>query len=477
VGSNITAVFTSCNRHALLKSTLNSFIQVNCGGAKPDATIIIEDGDTPMPEWLRENIHFYSANIGKVTWIQNEFRRGLVYSIDRAYALVKTDYIFHCEDDWQFNGGGSWAVESKQILERYPKIIQVSLRGDSGWHQLIDDPKFEGFKIAMPYWRGGWGGLSFNVGLRRLQDWKDLGSYGKYTTYGQMGLGFEIQLSKMLLDKGFRIADLNRRIVEHTGGSCSRMKDPAPTLPKILIAVPVCHKLDYTKWESGDSPTFDKAIAYNGEAYGTGIHISGENNRIQALRDTWLRDVKQFESHVTYKLFYGTPHNRPALDDEVYLDIPDDYAHLPHKTIAICKYAKESGHDVVFKADDDSLVNVARIVHEALSGQWDYAGYLNGRVASGGPGYFLTKRAFSIIADHGTPNTWAEDVAVSKILFHHNIQAVHLPDHYSGRSDHWVWPDGKFDARKLPDNVAAMHAVQPDVLRQWYAHKEKNGRS
>ncbi len=56
MGSNVTLVVTSCDRHSLLKITLDSFIAVNCGGGKPDAVIIIEDGPTPMPEWLRENM-------------------------------------------------------------------------------------------------------------------------------------------------------------------------------------------------------------------------------------------------------------------------------------------------------------------------------------------------------------------------------------------------------------------------------------
>lgn len=134
MGSNVTAVFTSCNRHDLLKRTLDSFISMRAGSSKPDAAIIIEDGDTPMPQWLRENIHYYSANIGTIRWINNEGRRGQIYSIDRAYAQVKTDYIFHCEDDWEFVGGGDWMVQSRQILEsirtssRFPfAVIQVGI--------------------------------------------------------------------------------------------------------------------------------------------------------------------------------------------------------------------------------------------------------------------------------------------------------------------------------------------------------------
>jgi hypothetical protein len=471
MGSNITAVFTSCNRHDLLQKTLDSFIRVQCGGAKPDATIIIEDGNTPMPGWLRENIHYYSSNIGKVEWVQNEARRGQIYSIDRAYSMVKTDYIFHCEDDWEFVLGGGWMNESKAILEKYPSVIQVSLRGNSGWHQLIDKPPYEGFKVAMPYWHGGWGGISFNPGLRRLSAWKKIGSYGSHVSYGTMGLGHEKDLSLMFLKAGYVIADLDKIIVVHTGGLRSTMKDDLPQLPKILLAIPVCHKFDYGRWESGDSPHFNKANAYNGEAYGSGIHISGDNSRIQALRDTWLKDVAKFPN-VTYKLFYGTPHNRQPLADEVFLDVPDDYAHLPHKTIAICKYAQENGYDLLFKCDDDTGVYVDRILQESLAGQWDYAGYLNGRIATGGTGYWLSKRAFNIIAEHATPNHWAEDVTVGKVLFNHGIQPVHLTGHRTGREDHWFWKDGFDPVSYNLGDISSFHAVKPSDMRAWYAWKE-----
>jgi hypothetical protein len=490
MGSNITLVVTACNRNDLLKRTLDSFIRTNCGGAKPDAAIIIEGGGADKPDWLKNDIHYYSSNIGTVTYIRNEGRKGQIYSIDRAYSMVKTDYIFHCEEDWEFVQGGGWMTESKLLLEQYPQIIQVSLRGDTGWHTLIDKPPYT-CKIAQPYWREGWGGISFNPGLRRLSDYKKIGSYGRYTTYGTTGLGHELMLSKMLLDTGYVIADLNRVIVTHTGGSCSRANDPLDPSPKILIAIPVCHSYNYGAFESSQSPHYNPAIAHNGVAYGTDIHISGKNDRISALRETWLKDVAKFPN-VDYKLFYGKypddktcpgtvggliPCDCSPKEDEVFLSCPDDYAHLPQKTISICKFALQQDYDMLYKCDDDTGVYIDRILHEALSGMWDYAGYLNGRVATGGTGYWLSKRAFKIIAEQSTSNYhWAEDVTVSNTLFHNNIQPVHLAGHRTGRQAHWYFVDG-FDKTPDPDNldtdnISAFHAVRPEDMRAWYKWKE-----
>lgn len=439
---------------------------------KPDATIIIEDSQTEMPEWLKLGIHDYSSRLGKVQWIQNECRMGQIYSIDRAYSQVKTDYIFHCEDDWLFVERG-FLRESKTLLEQYPKIIMVSLRGDTGWHKLIDWPPYP-VKIAEPYWRGGWGGIAFNPGLRRLSDYKSIGSsYGKYTSYGTHGLGHELELSKMHLQMGYVIADLNRVIVQHIGGSRSRAIEPLPPMPKILIAVPACHKFDYGQWESEQSPTFNIGNAYNGKPYGTDIHISGTNPRIDVVRETWARDIEAFKSHVDLRFFYGSPHPRPALPDEVYIPCEDDYAHLPHKTVAICRWAVDNNYDYVFKCDDDTAVYVDRLIQELMTNRFDYAGFTHSNVCSGGPGYWLSKRAMKHMATKGgNPDHWAEDVWTGKIMGNSDIYPVMLPGHRPGFSQHWFFGD-KFDASKLTGEIVAVHAVQPEVMREWYQHERK----
>jgi hypothetical protein len=221
--SNITIIVTSCDRHDLLRDTMYSFIQVHCGGMRPDHCIVVEDGAAPVPQWLQIDFNSYGASLGSIEWFNNGFRRGQVASIDRTYSLVTTDYIFHLEDDWHFNEG-DFMRESMEILEHYPEIIQVSLRGDTGWHRLIESPPYP-FRIAMPYWGNDWGGLSWNPGLRRLSDYKRIGSYGCHAPYGTNGLAYEALLSRKYLDMGYRIADLGRPIVSHTGGARSRTSE------------------------------------------------------------------------------------------------------------------------------------------------------------------------------------------------------------------------------------------------------------
>ena len=72
--------------------------------------------------------------------------------------------------------------------------------------------------------------------------------------------------------------------------------------------------------------------------------------RVQALRDTWIPAVKDMDVRV----FLG--HHAEPGQDEVQLDVPDDYKHLRHKVQAMFRWAVDQGYDYVFKVDDDVLV-------------------------------------------------------------------------------------------------------------------------
>jgi hypothetical protein len=454
-----TLAVTSCDRHDLLKRTLSSF--VDCVNINPFETIILEDSDKPKPAWLDS----FFPRLGKVRWLNNEYRMGQSYAIDRLYSEIQSEYIFWCEDDWEFTEGG-FLSKSFAILNSNKDISMVALRSD--WnHPLVDDPR--GFSIAEPYWGGVWGGTCWNPGLRRLSDYKRYGSYGRHVGYGTHGLGHEQIWSKKHLDDGFRIAALPHHC-HHIGGERSRAIEALDRpLPKLLIAIPACHEFKYGRWESRQSPHYDP----KNEAYCEDIHISGANPRIQAVRETWWQDINAFSHHVTGKFFYGAGTSVES-DDAVVLQVPDDYEHLPHKTQAICRWALENGFDYLFKCDDDTAVYVERLVLELLLTRFDYAGLEHSNVCTGGPGYFLSKRAMQAVVAKGTPDFWAEDVWVGKIMGERNIHPHALPGHIAGWSAHWVFPNG-FTAERLKElgPVATMHAMKPEDLREWY--KRRNG--
>jgi hypothetical protein len=104
---------------------------------------------------------------------------------------VRTSYIFHCEDDWEFQWPG-YIEKSRKVLEARPDCLLVHIRApsDLNGHPVAAEVEFID---KMPVRRllashrvdgpGGvflWQGFSFNPGLRRLQDYKRIGGYSPY---------------------------------------------------------------------------------------------------------------------------------------------------------------------------------------------------------------------------------------------------------------------------------------------------------
>lgn len=453
--SSYSLLITSCQRDDLLKRTIESFL--DCADLAPREIVIVDDGpERPMPDFLQKFRHL------SLKWLCNGTRQGQIHSCDRLWRECSHDYAFWCEEDWHFAESG-FIKKSLDILKAHPEVFTVTLRGDWG-HPLVKDPRFP-FQIAELGWRGGWGSFCFNPGMRRKSDYTRIGSYGKRVGYGTHGLVHEIELSKLYAKLGYVLAALPNHCC-HIGAGRSRAVEPIErTIPKVLIAVPACHKFNYGRWESGDSPHFNQANAWNGQPYGTGIHISGLNPRIQAVRETWAQDCKPFDNF-TVKFFYGLGADRARLEDEVFLPVDDDYEHLPQKTIAIVKWALANGYDYVLKCDDDTYIYMDRLVQELNENRFDYAGYLHGSVCTGGTGYWLSRRAMAAVQDN--PNCWAEDVWVGKCMQIAGIEPVMLTGHRPGYSDHWFHPKG-FNPKFLDGMMVTAHAVQPEVMRNWYA--------
>jgi len=155
-----------------------------------------------------------------------------------------------------------------------------------------------------------------------------------------------------------------------------------------------------------------------------------DRGKHQAIRDTWLKDLCVTE----VKFFMGcvpTTIDAP-LDDEVLLPVDDFYEALPFKTQTICRWALRHDFDFVFKCDTDTLINPWELVLSAFTPTWDYMGGENeddspyGRIqfASGGAGYWLSKKALTIVAEAASIQTQAEDVFVAHTLKEAGIRPV-----------------------------------------------------
>lgn len=207
--SNITLVVTSCGRLDLLKHTLESFDRFNTAPVRE--VFITEDaGD----EGVRAVIPAHWKD--HCTFFVNRPKLGQLASIDLAYEQVKTPYIFHCEDDWEFYRPG-FVEDSRAILELRPEILQVWLR-----NYVYD------LHVHSPYIRLGareviggvpcyplisdkpeWQSFSLNPGLRRLKEYRLCAPFAGY--------GGEKALSQRYAELNLTAVTLEGDAVLHTG--------------------------------------------------------------------------------------------------------------------------------------------------------------------------------------------------------------------------------------------------------------------
>lgn len=151
----------------------------------------------------------------------------------------------------------------------------------------------------------------------------------------------------------------------------------------------------------------------------------------QLVRQTWLAG-----QDIAYKFFVGNHYYLPNLEgpiftttswqpcaDEIVLNCDDSYQGLPFKTQAIVRWALDHDHDFTFFCDDDTYACIPRVLKSGFAGH-DYSGFFYPCVsckpekpepdgychcvteegeriysyASGGSGYWISRKAMEIVA-------------------------------------------------------------------------------
>jgi len=210
-----TVALTSCGRFDLLQRTLYSLLPRLDG---PIAEILIAEDSADHR--VHDIIAHFGNKYGEIKVIVNNPPLGQIRSIDRLYAQIKTEWIFHCEDDWEFFADG-FIEKSFSIMQEFDFISTVLLRDSTG---LEPDFYFGSEAISScgtQYWTANpkaekthseYAGLSFNPGLRRMRDYRIIGPYNdlQYPVNERQVAGCYFQL-------GYLMAFLNQPAVRHIG--------------------------------------------------------------------------------------------------------------------------------------------------------------------------------------------------------------------------------------------------------------------
>jgi len=194
---DITFVLTSCGRLDLLQKTVESIHPEILMNTKKN--ILIDDSGSKSIHQQIDSNKLYS------NWIKlyNEENIGQPKSVDRAYSLVDTDYIFHCEDDWVFDYRFDFVQDSIDILKNNNNIMQVTFRkGCPHPVKLIN-----GLNIKIPAWNGEWYGFTYNPSIIKTEAVRKIKSYS-----GKL----EQLISKQYYELGYLTASIYG-VVDHIG--------------------------------------------------------------------------------------------------------------------------------------------------------------------------------------------------------------------------------------------------------------------
>lgn len=126
---DVTLFITSCGRPSLLKITLESFVKYNTYPIKE--VILCEDsGNTSINEFVKDILPY------PIIFCYNDERIGQMKTIEKYTPLIKTKYVFHLEDDYEFFDSGFIELSFK-IMDTDQNISQV----------LLEDEQHNYFKV------------------------------------------------------------------------------------------------------------------------------------------------------------------------------------------------------------------------------------------------------------------------------------------------------------------------------------------
>ncbi len=223
-----TVAVTSCDRFDLLQRTLDSLLPRLDGDIR--GIIIIDDSGRlgardslidvvrPYVRNLKDRDFIANGNfLGKgIEIIVNNPPLGHIQSIDRLYAHINTEYIFHCEDDWEFYGC-KFIEKSFALLSYFSRYSMVNLQDpnksrDGRWSPVEMEHLGIFYRVMNENVPARIKGLQFNPGLRRKSDYQIVGPYADFGVNAN-----EARISECYAALGFESVRLCEHATRHIG--------------------------------------------------------------------------------------------------------------------------------------------------------------------------------------------------------------------------------------------------------------------
>jgi hypothetical protein len=237
VPASVTICVTSCGRLDLLAKTIASFEAFNTGGR-----FIISEDSNDVAVIAKVRADYPRADVMTGTG-----RTGLMASIDRIYSAATTPFIFHLEDDWQFDGPVNWSAATGLLTTR-DDVANVSVRAFDEIrerYRVHSDPvnfANQPFAVMHAAAHPEFFGWSSNPGLIRRS------LYEQYAPFNRL---LHDQMSGLIKKEGRTVAYLLPGVARHIGQDRNVTDPTMPARPRSRPAKwmrAIKKKLYYRGW-------------------------------------------------------------------------------------------------------------------------------------------------------------------------------------------------------------------------------------
>jgi len=219
--SEVTLTITTSKRFNLFKKSIMSFYD-RCKDWDLIKNIIIVDDASSKTDI--ENMKQLLSGIKKDILFICKDNPDHVQSLNILFDKVKTDYVFHLEDDWNFIQHGNFIREGFEIMADNDKIKTVIMRnwikqGNKDFHRCKTKTGLEyhihhyNFKKHIPGELNTYPGYSLNPSLQNMKHIKDI--IGKFTRTINFELQFALRYCN--IGTGFLTAMMANDYCEHIG--------------------------------------------------------------------------------------------------------------------------------------------------------------------------------------------------------------------------------------------------------------------
>lgn len=217
-----TLTITSCKRFSLFMQTITSFFEM-CDDIDLISEIIIVDDNSSLDDIKQlQNYLLFIMKDFPITLIHRKNNPGHAESLNILFDSVKTDYIFHLEDDWLFTKDGHFIRAGFDIMQDCNDIKSVIMRN---WIAQGTQYSKKYSTGVCEYYKHNFNGLKFKKGdlstypgyslNPSLQCIKDIRTIGRFENRPL----FELRFAYKYFSYDYRVALMQDDYCKHIGHS------------------------------------------------------------------------------------------------------------------------------------------------------------------------------------------------------------------------------------------------------------------